>query len=126
MDLLTKLAEDPGFLDHALGFPKQAAEPWSVLRTGLTHGAFSAIPGSVLGGAIGYATAPKDYTQGQRLSRAGKGALTGGAVTGLLGGGASGAMQREHVDMFNEMKGIVNQLGTGTEQLNKFPNTWIG
>jgi len=28
--------------------------------------------------------------------------------------------------MFNEMKGIVNQLGTGTEQLNKFPNTWIG
>lgn len=82
---------------------KTAAEPWSVLRTGLTHGAISAVPGAAIGGAIGYATAPKEYTREQRLSRAGKGALVGGATTGLAGGGVSALMQRDHRGMYDAL-----------------------
>jgi hypothetical protein len=133
---------------------KVAAEPWSVLRAGLTHGAQSAIPGAVIGGALGYGTAPKEYTGKQRMLRAGKGALAGGAVTGTLGGGFSALQQKDHVSMFNDAKNmatpealrsavmstmppgygnqkiiddLVEMRGKGIqEQMNKFPRTWAG
>ncbi len=133
---------------------KTAAEPWSVLRTGLTHGAQSAIPGAVIGGALGFGTAPKEYDSKQRLMRAGKGALAGGAVTGAIGGGFSALQQKDHLSMFNDAKNmatpealrsavmstmppgysnqklvddLVDMRGKSIQgQMNAFPRTWMG
>lgn len=86
------------------GLDKIAAPVASTLGTALRHGAYSAIPGAVLGSGIGFIHGGPNNPDGsgptlqQRLGAAGKGALIGGAATGALGGVTSGAMQHGYAD----------------------------
>lgn len=117
---------------------KTAAEPWSVLRAGLTHGALSAIPGAAIGGALGYGTAPEEYDSKQRLMRAGKGALAGGVLTGVAGGGYSAAKQHAYRELMQPHLGEMDDVRAMLQEMHKqqldelnsafdrVPSTWRG
>ena len=81
------------------GLSKMAAAD-SVLRTALRHGGYAAIPGALIGGATGYMRdddGTDAYGFGARMMHAGSGALLGGALTGLPGAAASGALQHGYL-----------------------------
>jgi hypothetical protein len=117
---------------------KLAAEPWSPLRTGLTHGSLAALPGAAIGGGIGYFTSPADATDRDRRVRAAYGAGIGGAITGLPAGSLSGAAQRLHSAEYDQAKAYIAGLN-GSESgfakalgdyhraaLPNYSATWLG
>jgi len=131
MDLLTKLAEDPGFLDRALGFSKVGADSPAVsaLQMGLRHGGIAAIPGAAIGAGLGYLRAPDEATTKQKLLGAGKGAIVGGTVAGLGVGGASAALQGGYnaivADAVNHAK-LHGKDELLEKNLPDVPKTWTG
>lgn len=113
----------------AYDFGFKLAAPWSALRTGLTHGAVSALPGAAIGAVKGWSGSPDEATTGQKAWRAAKGGLIGGTITGTLGGVGSGLLQRAHLrnlhnatdpgEIAKRMEALARQMGASPEEIQK-------